>query len=173
MGEPRPGCAKAPLDRVQSQLPALAGGPGIHRVVARGQSGDLVAAALADLRHVEVVMAERVAAQVGQGEVEEVRGGAEPFLLQVDVGPGELDQPLVEIAVGLALAAEPELLEDVVGLVVELPVEAVEIARVVGAVPLVAPMFGLGEQRGDLGRFLAQKRRPGPISRDCFRGGTR
>ena len=103
----------------------------------RGELG----AAVAERGDIEVEVAGGEGGEVFCAELEEARGGAEAggvfgvagvevVLLQVDVGAGDLDEGFVEKGVAV-VAAEPEVFEDIVGLVVLGGVEAGEVAGVV------------------------------------------
>ena len=71
----------------------------------------------------------------------------------MDERPGQLDQALVEGVVGCRLPArQPEFLQDIMGLVEFLPVEAVEKAQIMG-VPNVAGKPG--DPLSDPGRLPA------------------
>ena len=90
---------------------------------------------------IEAEVAWRKWREVFCAEGEKADGGAEPrgvlrvervevVLLQVDEGSGDLDEAFVKERVGVA-ALEPEVFEDIVGLVVLAGIEAGEVARVV------------------------------------------
>ena len=105
--------------------------------------GDLICqggAQVPDALDIQVEMEGAVGGQVAGRELEETDGGPGAaailgvvgpleLLLKVDKGAGELDEPLVKGVVAVA-GLEPEVLEDVVGLIVTLAVEAGKVALV-------------------------------------------
>lgn len=94
-----------------------------------------------------------VGAQAGFGEAEEGVRGSEPVFFQVHEGAGELDQALVKLGQRTSAFPEPEVLQDVVGLVIVAPVEAGEPSGVTRVEPLgvldpeVGDAFGLRHGR--------------------------
>lgn len=125
----------------QPKLRRVRRSPRIPRVVGGRDFLRELHAAEEERGHIEVLVTRRERREVRRAELEQPHGGAqaasvlrvvrvEVLLLQMDERAGDLDQPFVEQGVAVA-AAEPELLEDVVGLVVAARVEAREVARVV------------------------------------------
>ena len=124
----------------QLQLRRVPGLPGVAGVVGGGNFRGELCAAFAKRGDVELEVAGGERREVFCAELEEARGGAEAggvfgvvrvevVLLQVDEGSGDLDEAFVEKRVGVA-ALEPEVFEDIVGLVVLGGVEAGEVAGV-------------------------------------------
>lgn len=90
-----------------------------------------------------------VRGQVRLGQSKEGIRRSEAALLEVHEGASQLDQPLVEAGPGLPAFAQPEVFEDIVGLVVFAAVEAGEPAGVTGV-----EASGVGhEEMGDAIRF--------------------
>lgn len=72
-------------------------------------------------------MQRRITPQVGLRQIEEGHGRLEAILLEMDEGSSQLDETLVEGVVGCRLSTcQPEFLQDIMGLVELLPIEAVE-----------------------------------------------
>ena len=104
-------------------------------------------------RDIEPTMTGREGSEIFRGKQEETTGRAQPpsmlrmrgmlvLELHVDEGAGQLDQPLVEAVIGSASSIlEPEMLEDIMRLVVELSVKALE-------VPEIAAVEFRGSTRG-------------------------
>ena len=63
-------------------------------------------------------------------ELEQGGGWTQPIFLQVDKGPGELDEAFVKVSIRPVAVRQPQILEHVVRLVKKLAVEAIEIAEV-------------------------------------------
>ena len=119
----------------------LVGVPRISLVAGGDDFRGELSAAVAKRGDIEVEVVGGEGGEVFCAELEEAGGGAEAggvfgvagvevVLLQVDEGAGDLDEAFVEEGVAV-VAAEPEVFEDIVGLVVLGGVEAGEVARVV------------------------------------------
>jgi len=136
----------------------LGGGGRLPRVHGKSATGNRVGELLAQGAEggdIEVKVARRVRTEVYGGQPEKTHGGTqatavlwmrgmEVLLLQVDEGAGKLDESLEERVVGAA-GLKPEVLEDIMGFVVLLGVEA-------GEVSLVARMqrkVGVATEAGD------------------------
>lgn len=128
--------------RGEGQLRGGIGAPGIALEAVGLDFAGEVAAKEAEGVDIELQVERAEGLDVLHGEGEEADGGmesaavlrmmrAEVLLLQVDEGAGHLDEAFVELGVRI-LAAEPEMLEDVVGLIVLGGIEAGEIAEVFG-----------------------------------------
>lgn len=106
----------------------MLGVPRIFRKLRSGQLRDQLFASPADIGHVEAVVRWRVLLQVCSGKGKQPSGRPEttamfmmPGLLllqlEMDEAARELDQPFIESVV-VAGALEPEMLEDIVRLVI-------------------------------------------------------
>lgn len=107
---------------------------------------------------VQLMMDGRKRFQVGLGELEQGGGGAEPVLLQVHKGPGELDQALVKISIGTFAVRQPKIFQNIVRLIELLFVEEHEITGISRVHAFAAE---LGGQRGDalgFGNFAHDRR---------------
>jgi len=143
---------------VQAKLGRVLRLPGIAGVVGGGDFFGELRAAGEERGDIEVEVARGVGREVLRAEVEEADGGTqaaavlwvervEVLLLQVDEGAGDLDEAFVKKGVFVP-ALEPEVFEDVVGLVILAGVEAGEKAGVVG----IEGGRGAGAELGDEGR---------------------
>jgi hypothetical protein len=93
-------------------------------------------------RDIEPMMTGREGSEIFRGKKEETPGRGQPpsmlrmrgmfvLKLHVDEGAGQLDQPLVEAVIGSASSIlEPEMLEDIMRLVIELSVKALEVSKI-------------------------------------------
>ncbi len=115
--------------------------PRVARVVGGGDFIREARAAEEQRGDIEAKVLRGVGREVLRAEAEEAHGWAEAasvlrvervevLFLQMDEGAGDLDQSFVEERVFVA-AAEPEVFEDIVRLVVLAGIEAGEVARVV------------------------------------------
>ena len=115
--------------------------PRVARVVGGGDFGGERRAACEERGDIEPEMPRGKGREVFCAERKKADGGTEAasvfgvrrvkvLLLQMDEGSGDLDEAFVEKGVGVA-AAEPEVFEDIVGLIVLGGIEAGEVARVV------------------------------------------
>ena len=86
----------------------------------------------ADFLHGQPLVRGGIFFEVCVGQFEQGGGGAEPVLFQMDESARQLDEPFVEGAVRPVPLREPKLLQDIVSLKIELAVEALEIAKVMG-----------------------------------------
>ena len=93
-------------------------------------------------RDIEPMMTGCEGSEIFRGKQEETPGRGQPpsmlrmrgmfaLELHVDEGAGQLDQPLVEAVIGSASSIlEPEMLEDIMRLVIELSVKALEVSKI-------------------------------------------
>ena len=72
----------------------------------------------------------RIVAQLGFRQLEHSICCAQPAFLEEHKSAGQLDQTLEEIPVGSTAVQQPEIFEDVMGLMESLTVEAVEIGEI-------------------------------------------
>jgi len=70
----------------------------------------------------------------------------------MDESPRYLNKPLIEKCFDILPSLQPKLFEDVVGFVVELFVEAFEIAQVMGLI--VRVILAIGDESGDFRCFM-------------------
>lgn len=93
-------------------------------------------------RDIEPMMTGREGSEIFRGKLEETTCRAQPptmlrmrgmvvLELHVDEGTGQLDQPLMEAVIGSTSSIlEPKMLEDIMRLVIELSVEALEVSEI-------------------------------------------
>jgi len=119
--------------------------PGINGKIRLLDDGDLGIDEAVDFLKVESEVDRAVGLEVFLGEAEEADGGvhaaavlgvvgAGALFFEMNKSAGELDEAFVEGVVTVLTALEREMLEDIVGLVVFLRVEAGEVAEVAGVV---------------------------------------
>src|SRR5439155_13622611 len=87
--------------------------------------------------HIQTTAHAGILAQIVPGQPEEGGGGLEPrtsgrVLLQMHKRPGKLDQPFVKIRLGPLSILEPQIFEDVVRLVEQALVKALEVPEIPG-----------------------------------------
>jgi hypothetical protein len=104
--------------------------------------------------------------EIGAGELEERRGGCGPALLQMDECAGKLDEALIKCGGRVAAVGQPEFLEDFVGFVEQLVVEALEEGKVMGIE--IPPAAVLDEGR-DFGGFIGHRGKDSAIDGLCQR----
>jgi hypothetical protein len=88
---------------------------------------------LLDGGEVQFFVGRRVFFEVGARQLEQRGGGPQAVFLQMHKGAGQLDEALVKIAIGTVFIRKPQILKDIVRLIKELAVEAVEITEVMGS----------------------------------------
>ena len=94
----------------------------------------------------------RVFKQIILGEPEESGGGAKAVFLEMHKGSSQLNQPLVKGIVGALTLRQPEFLKHIVGLEEKLPVETLEIPKIMRIqLPAAEPV----NHRGNFGAFMA------------------
>jgi len=114
--------------------------------------------------HIEVEMMGAITFKISHAEFKKPRSWSKAFailrmrrtvvlLLQMDKGPCNLDQTF-EIKMILVLLLQPEMLQDIVGLIIFLLIEALEIAHVAGVKRKRRPNAEFGNKRGDTFAFF-------------------
>jgi ParB family chromosome partitioning protein len=96
-------------------------------------------------------MRTRIFLQIGQRELEQRGGGAQPVLLQMHERARKLDESLVKIPIRAMTVGQPQIFQHVMRLVKKLAVEAIEIAEVMRVQSLSPEGF---DHRGDAGAFV-------------------
>ena len=90
--------------------------------------------------------------QIRLRQLEERFRWLEPVLLQVNKSARKLDEPFIkEIARPLALG-QPKFLEDIVRFIIKLPVEALEVPKIMG---IQFPALASGDEFRDFGALMA------------------
>src|SRR5260221_6668684 len=97
-------------------------------------------------------MVARIPVQIGQRELEQRGGGAQPLLLEMHERARKLDESLVKMSIRTVSVFEPQILQHIVRLVEKLAVETVEIAEVMRIQCLSLKGFDHG---GDAGALVA------------------
>ena len=103
-----------------------------------------------DIQHV-VPVGKILHIRLCQGE--QSRSRTQTSLLHMNKSPGELNQALVEQTIGCVPIGQPELLENLVGLVEQLPIKALDKRYQVPGVVLIATSGS--DQLADSLRFAA------------------
>ena len=104
--------------------------PGIERFARIDDGLTMLPADFADDFEIDPLMTRRIRLEVRQREGEQPRGGAKTLLLQMNEAPGHLNESLIKFRLRLPANRQPDFLQHVVRLVVELRVEAVKKAGV-------------------------------------------
>jgi hypothetical protein len=104
--------------------------------------------------HGEALVCAGVWAEVRAGQFEQGGRGAQPVFLQMDECARQLNEPLVEIAVGPVTVIEPKLLQNIVGLIKLSAIEAVEITLVKWVKPAIG---GLTDHARNSFSFVAHQ----------------
>lgn len=108
---------------------------------------------LAKGKEIDAFHGRGVLGEIGFSEKEETEGGFQSIFFKMNEGSGELNQSFIKIGFGAFSVDKPEFLQNIVGFVVELLIEAFEIAEVVWIVVRISST--VGNEGGDLGRFFA------------------
>jgi hypothetical protein len=95
-------------------------------------------------------------------QFEQCRSRSKAILLKMNKSAGELNQALVKRAIRPVPVCQPQFLQDVVGLIKQGLIKALEIAQVMG---VKAPALAALDQSGDLCALFAQLPKSIPQSR--------
>ena len=96
---------------------------------------------LLDHGEVELMMKDWIFSEIILRQAKQGSSRTAAVLLDMHKCAGELDQSLVVVSVGTMPIPEPKFLQHVVRFVKELPIEAIEIAQIIGAVLLSLKLF--------------------------------
>lgn len=83
-------------------------------------------------RESQFVIASRILFQIHPGQLQQRLRRTTPILLHMHKRTGKLNQSFVEIAIRSTAIRQPKFLQNIVRLVEQLPVEAIEVTQVVG-----------------------------------------
>ena len=76
--------------------------------------------------HREALVEGRIAFEIGPSELKQGSCGTEPILLQMNEGPGELNQPFVKRAIELPPFGQPEFLEHIMRFIKQAAIKKIE-----------------------------------------------
>ncbi len=109
-----------------------------------------------DGRQVQMFVAGGVFSEIGVGQLEEGGGGTEAFAAQMNKRPRELDQAFVKGAVGAVPVLQPQVLQNIVGLVKKPAVKLVKVAQIMR---IGAAGGGVPDQAGNAFALVAHPMR--------------
>jgi hypothetical protein len=127
----------------------------LKRIACELRGFNLIEPALDEVENmgdIEILVPGWVFRYIRLGQSKERRGGFKTFLLQMDEGAGELNEAFVKEIVRLTPLRQPQLLEDIVRLIKELLIKALEIPQIMRVHVLPAQTLNHGS---DAGRFFA------------------